>query len=39
MELFLRSQDTYMWEVITDGYFVPTTKEGVVKEKSAWSTM
>ena len=27
-----------MWAVITDGDFVPTTKGGVVKEKSAWST-
>ena len=32
MELFLRSQDNDMWTVITDGDFVPTTKEGVVKE-------
>jgi len=38
MELFLRFQDTYMWGFITDGDFVPTTKEGVVKENSAWST-
>ncbi|AES97081.1 hypothetical protein MTR_5g045120 [Medicago truncatula] len=28
----------YFWKVITDGDFVPTTKEGVVKENSAWST-
>jgi len=27
-----------MWTIITDGDFVPTTKEGAVKEKSAWST-
>jgi len=38
MELFLRSQDNDMWTVITDGDFVPTTKEGAVKEKSAWTT-
>jgi len=38
MELFLRSQDNDIWTVITDGDFVPTTKEGVVKEKSAWTT-
>lgn len=38
MELFLRSQDNDMWQVITDGDFVPTTKEGAVKEKSSWST-
>ncbi|XP_039682977.1 uncharacterized protein [Medicago truncatula] len=38
MELFLRSQDNDMWAVITDGDFVPTTKEGAVKAKSAWST-
>ena len=36
MELFLRSQDPDIWGVITDGDFVPTTKEGVVKDKSAW---
>jgi len=38
MELFLRSQDNDMWAVIIDGDFVPTTKEGAVKDKSAWST-
>ncbi|XP_039686973.1 bromodomain-containing protein DDB_G0278469-like [Medicago truncatula] len=38
MKLFLRSQDNDMWTVITDGDFVPTTKEGAVKAKSAWST-
>ena len=38
MKLFLRSQDNDMWTVITDGDFVPTSKEGIVKEKSAWST-
>ena len=38
MELFLRSQDNDMWTVITDGDFVPTTEEGVIKGKSAWST-
>jgi len=27
-----------MWTVITDGDFVPKTKEGTIKEKSAWST-
>jgi len=27
-----------MWAVITDGNFVPKTKEETVKEKSAWST-
>jgi len=36
MELFLRSQDPDIWGVIIDGDFVPTTKEGVVKDKSAW---
>ncbi|XP_039683064.1 uncharacterized protein [Medicago truncatula] len=38
MELFLRSQDNDMWTVITDGDFVPLTKEGIIKVKSAWST-
>jgi hypothetical protein len=38
MELFLRAQDTNMWGVITNGDFVPKTKEGTIKEKSAWST-
>jgi len=38
MELFIRSQDTDTWGVITDGDFVLTTKEEVIKEKSAWST-
>jgi len=38
MELFLRSQDNDMWTVITDEDFAPTVEEGVVKEKSAWST-
>jgi len=38
MELFLRSQDNDIWAVITDGEFVPKTKEGTVKEKSSWST-
>jgi len=38
MKLFLISQDNDMWAVITDGDFVPTTNERVVKEKSAWST-
>ena len=37
MKLFLRSQDNDMWTVITNGDFV-STKDGVVKEKSAWST-
>jgi hypothetical protein len=27
-----------MWGVITDEDFVPKTKEGTIKEKSAWST-
>jgi len=36
MELFLRSQENDMWTVITDGDFVPTTKEGAVKDKSEW---
>jgi len=35
---FLRSQDNDMWAVITDGDFVPTTKERAVKDKSAWTT-
>jgi len=35
MELFLRSQDNDMWAAITDGDFVLTTKEGIVKEKRA----
>jgi hypothetical protein len=38
MELFLRSQDNDMWSVITDGDFVPKTKEDTIKDKSAWST-
>jgi len=38
MELFLRSQDNDMRTVVTDGDFVPTAKDGVVKERSAWST-
>jgi hypothetical protein len=38
MELFLISQDTDMCAVITNGDFVPKTKEDTIKEKSAWST-
>ena len=38
MELFFRSQGNDMWTVITDGDFVPKTKEGTIKEKSTWST-
>jgi len=38
IKLFLRSQDIYMWVVITDGDFVPKTKENAIKEKSTRST-
>jgi hypothetical protein len=38
MELFLISQDTYMWAVITDGDYVPKTAEWVIKEKHTWTT-
>jgi len=38
MKLFLISQDTDMWVVITNGDFVPKTKEGAIKEKRAWSS-